>query len=519
MTSYNFDLLISPPDANSRYPVRVIGSPAGASEEVSYQSFNGRSIDELLLFTQELVAEQEDMYELGQVLFDFLFSANIKQLFDQSRGQLKADDLLRVRLRWDSLGVMNDLGRLPWEYLCDGKEFLALEPQLSLVRFLHDRPPKSLAIPETLRVLAVTAAPGNMPPLDLASELTKLETAVQTIQGAHPIELRVEENVTPRKLREAIDRWQPHVLHYAGHGRQGKQMGELVLVDDEGQAYLLPAHELRIMLKGGPVRMAILNACETAATPKDGDTANAAVQSVAGQLVRAGLPAVIGMQYKLPDTVAHQFLTDLYRAIATDHPLDEALTRTRKGLYVDQKDKNFWAIPALFLQVSDGRIFNPAAASEEEIEAADPNAEPPFKGLESFTMADADLFFGREALSSELVDRLHGDDILAVIGASGSGKSSVVQVGVAPVFTGDKPIAGMPPPRGIWQVRVFTPTAEPLTSLARTIYPQAAEETVQTFIRHLANREPEALAAAVRAQLGGGNHKLLLIVDQFEELF
>src|SRR5215204_3527890 len=60
--------------------------------------------------------------------------------------------------------------------------------------------------------------------------------------------------------------------------------------------------------------------------------------------------------------------------------------------------------------------------------------EPPFQGLQYFDEKDADRFFGREALIAKIVGRLTTLRFLAVIGASGSGKSSVVRAGVIPAL-------------------------------------------------------------------------------------
>ncbi len=85
----------------------------------------------------------------------------------------------------------------------------------------------------------------------------------------------------------------------------------------------------------------------------------------------------------------------------------------------------------------------------------------PYKGLLYFEQADADLFFGRETLTTHLVDRVTdlavdaSSRFLAVIGASGSGKSSLVRAGLA---------VGLQ--RLGWKISIFTPTADPLKMLA-----------------------------------------------------
>ncbi|MFN2170452.1 MAG: hypothetical protein ACK2U0_19355, partial [Candidatus Promineifilaceae bacterium] len=73
---------------------------------------------------------------------------------------------------------------------------------------------------------------------------------------------------------------------------------------------------------------------------------------------------------------------------------------------------------------------------------------PPYKGLTYFSEQDAHLFFGREALSEQIAKRLQATRFLAVIGASGSGKSSLLRAGVIPILR-----------RRNWLVRIITPTA------------------------------------------------------------
>ena len=73
-----------------------------------------------------------------------------------------------------------------------------------------------------------------------------------------------------------------------------------------------------------------------------------------------------------------------------------------------------------------------------------PEIEPtpgpsPYMGLQYFDVADAPNFFGREALTAELVGYLRDHSLLAVVGASGSGKSSLVRAGLIPPCSRDGP--------------------------------------------------------------------------------
>ena len=103
--------------------------------------------------------------------------------------------------------------------------------------------------------------------------------------------------------------------------------------------------------------------------------------------------------------------------------------------------------------------------------ADDPPApgKPPFKGLQHFESADAGLFFGRAALTARLLDHLRQHDLLIVVGASGSGKSSVVRAGLLPALQRGELFAGhgrtVQDSRG-WECHVITPSGHPLHALA-----------------------------------------------------
>jgi WD40 repeat protein/DNA-binding SARP family transcriptional activator len=180
---------------------------------------------------------------------------------------------------------------------------------------------------------------------------------------------------------------------------------------------------------------------------------------------------------------------------------------------------------ALHEQLRSDKVLSAARLppSLEEAQLVDlPPApgDPPFKGLQHFDVSDADLFFGREALTAKLVaDLRQGTNLLVVVGASGSGKSSLLRAGLVPALKQSGPLAdGTLPPAGNADclVRIISPTAHPIQSLngALSLPPCGkgkppedgwGPERVPRRIDHL-------LVAC-------GAPRLLLVVDQFEELF
>jgi WD40 repeat protein/transcriptional regulator with XRE-family HTH domain/energy-coupling factor transporter ATP-binding protein EcfA2 len=136
----------------------------------------------------------------------------------------------------------------------------------------------------------------------------------------------------------------------------------------------------------------------------------------------------------------------------------------------------------------------------------------PYRGLQAFEEVDAELFFGREADLQRLVERLKTTRFLAVIGPSGSGKSSLVRAGLLPALR-----RGAVQGSSDWTQIVFTPGAEPLTALASQLAPGSAVAAVQRMVDRLA-RDPRTLHVAMSPGRDA-QPRVLLVIDQFEEIF
>src|SRR5688500_14858586 len=150
--------------------------------------------------------------------------------------------------------------------------------------------------------------------------------------------------------------------------------------------------------------------------------------------------------------------------------------------------------------------------------------EAPFKGLQFFDVDDSDLFFGRETLTAKLLNRLKDANFLSVIiGASGSGKSSLVRAGLVPAIKkGHLLINGMKPSddSSNWQVHIITPTAHPLEALAIELTRASESVTAAATLVDDLSKDPRSLHFFLsrRAQTHDPSH-MMLVIDQFEELF
>jgi WD40 repeat protein len=133
--------------------------------------------------------------------------------------------------------------------------------------------------------------------------------------------------------------------------------------------------------------------------------------------------------------------------------------------------------------------------------------EPPYKGLASFGEGDVEWFYGRERLVAELIARLAGAPLLGVVGPSGSGKSSAVRAGLVPALK-----AGVLPNSDKWIVVQMRPGEHPLRELDRALW-----STLPERIRGLLEGEDRPLRAT--REVLGADERLVLVIDQFEEVF
>ena len=131
----------------------------------------------------------------------------------------------------------------------------------------------------------------------------------------------------------------------------------------------------------------------------------------------------------------------------------------------------------------------------------------PYRGLEPFEKEQTEFFFGRKQVIEDIWRTLDQDNFVAVIGASGSGKSSVVRAGLVPwLEVGD------------WQVlKPMKPGTSPLAKLATTFEHLFSSNRQQKQLHEFIYSDSEGLRQL--AKQVPGSARLLLVVDQFEEMF
>lgn len=154
------------------------------------------------------------------------------------------------------------------------------------------------------------------------------------------------------------------------------------------------------------------------------------------------------------------------------------------------------------------RTVNPARQPSVHVDVC------PYKGLEFFDCNDTDpaFFYGRNGLVDQLLERVRTGNFAAVSGVSGSGKSSVVRAGLLHQLKRGRRLAGS----DAWPLAIMLPGEHPLESLVEAFrsHPRARMGDLSAMLDSDAS---ESLSRIVDAVAGDG--RLVLVVDQFEEVF
>ncbi|PSB42555.1 hypothetical protein C7B67_25100, partial [filamentous cyanobacterium Phorm 6] len=342
-------------------------------------------------------------------------------------------------------------------------------------------------------ILILAANPTNTAPLRLDQEIREIDEGLRRANKRDMYKLEQKWAVRSRDFYRAILDYQPNIVHFCGHGAGADG---IVLEDDTGKMALVQTNALASMFKlfaKKGVECVILNACYS---------------EVQAEVISQYVNYVIGMNRAVGDRAALAFAVGFYDAIAAGYTLEEAydLGCSQMMSFREHETPVFKKKNLIDAPIAQGVI-----AVEDVIP---PN---PYQGLSAFGEEDADFFFGQEKFVSNLVEVTHKQPLVAVVGPSGSGKSSVVYAGLIPQLRKEEK----------WLIESFRPGKEPFVQLAfalvRHLEPEAGETqqlrsalglagdmlqgkiTLQQVISRILERNP--------------GKRLLLVADQFEELY
>jgi len=338
-------------------------------------------------------------------------------------------------------------------------------------------------------ILILAANPANTSRLRLDAEVREIEEGLKLASKGGQFRLVQKWAVRSRDFYRAILEHQPQIVHFCGHGTG---VDGIVLEDDTGQPTLVDKEALSKLFKLFAVKgveCVVLNACYS---------------ETQAQAISQYIKNVIGMNQTIGDKAAIAFAVAFYDALGAGETVEFAFNLGCSQLVGLKEDQT---------PVLKTTSIHPA---DIQFEAGDipPN---PYLGLSAFGEKDAEFFFGREKFALDLFEMAHHQNLVAVIGASGSGKSSVVFAGLIPRLREE----------GTWLIESLRPKSEPFDELAQALVRQlepnldGVEKAIKSgkLAESLKKGEVKLHLLASQILENKPNKRFLLVVDQFEELY
>ena len=311
-----------------------------------------------------------NLQQVGGQLFQALFKDGIRSLFDRSLGSMQKGRGVRINIHLDPDNAdLLCLCNLPWEILFwkDGREFLSLSRNSPIVRSLvTPRPSQPLRLDPPLRILVVISNPPGETPIGVERERSLIENAWGSLKETV---VQFSENQPLTVLRDNLLNGDFNIVHYIGHGSFDANSGEggLVLVDENGLTTTAPGPSIANALRNLPsLRLVFLNACNTAETPLNAESD--AFTGVAAALVKAGIPAVLAMQFPISDRAAIAFSETFYERLADGDPPEAATVEGRLAIYFLNPNSLEWITPVLFTRTPN---LNAAVAISNGLKATE----------------------------------------------------------------------------------------------------------------------------------------------------
>ena len=324
-----------------------------------------------------------------------------------------------------------NLEALPWEYLATEGEFLFKGRENFLIRkpSLEERTASTQDIAPPVRLLVIISNPPDLPEnkkLNVGREKRLIKEALKPLMDEGRIVVKWEDEASLERIHDRLLKFDPHIIHYIGHGGFDEKLGGVLLLEDgSDRSEKVGGAALAERISGRDVRLVVLNGCQTAKA-KTTDS----FSSVAGALARKGVPAVIAMQQSIRDDSATTFASRFYKALASGEPVDLALSEARLSMSTPRstgenpEPHSFvdWGIPVLITSASDLHLFN-----------LDTTAPPPLppspEGFSNVNLPNPgeDIFVGRQIEQRQIVRALRGGDArcIMILGPGGIGKSSL----------------------------------------------------------------------------------------------
>ena len=427
---------------------------------------------------------QKSTSELQKQLNKWMRSESFRPIRETWLKELKENESARVLIRTSS----QQLRQIPWHFWDLVEEYPNVEPALSAADYQKPITAKTPTYREKVKILAIL---GNSTGIDVEADRKLLNSLPDA-----DITFLVQPQ--PHQINDSLWEKSWDILFFAGHSQTVGDSGRIYINENKES---LTTYDLKYGLKkaiANGLALAIFNSCDGL--------------GLACDLEALHIPQMIVMREQVADKVAQVFLKHFLTAFAGDRkPLYQAVKEARLKLHGLENEypcasllpvicQNSSAVPPTWLDL--GRR---------------PSKISPYRGLFAFREEDSQFFFGRENFTHMLLEAVYHNPLVAVIGSSGSGKSSVVFAGLVKHLRDTNN----------WHIIDFRPGSRPLFSLAAALVSQEENHLNRTerlrctrnLARDLKQYENGLLDVIEDIFREDPTKRLLLIADQFEELY
>lgn len=289
---------------------------------------------------ENVLKKRSGFQKFGGCLFNALFAEPIEGHFrEQAWRKMEEDDLQETCIRIHIIfqgGVSPIVSSLPWEFLYypEKETFLGSHPKLTLSygyfgdqtipheRYCEDDLP--------LRILFVHTHPTDLDGIGVFPVRSGIQSLINL-----DYEFIEIENKSISTLREAIDKYRPHVFHFLGHGQFEKESGEFALLGKESKALWYDSQSFNEFFRSWRPNLIVLQCCQS------GDESNLiSFTGGAAWLARNYVPAIIAMRYPFTQGTGWIFFTSMYKAIAEHQSIDVAVQLGRRALAMPEDSQD-----------------------------------------------------------------------------------------------------------------------------------------------------------------------------------
>ncbi|MDF5728782.1 MAG: CHAT domain-containing protein [Rhizonema sp. PD38] len=311
----------------------------------------------------ELSAKSEQLRTVGIALYKLIFQGELKGVFETWIAEKTPDELLHLRLDIRT----PELVSIPWELFFreNTAEYLARRG-VSIVRYINNATKNKVKLVSDLKVLITSAAPNG----NLHFNENEYIEPLKSLFNQFNIVYDCMSGVSYSQLRKKLNDNKYDLFYFIGHGIYEDSSGKIILRNSDGKQEKVESGDLGTLLSKGDVQLAFFHSCQTAQINRVG-AANQIVNpflGVAQNLIAAGVPAVVAMQYNFPQTEnGKTFVCEFYNHLLMHKNIDQAMQQARDAI----KSSDYtWCIPVLYLQndisnVEDVPIANETNAARE----------------------------------------------------------------------------------------------------------------------------------------------------------